>query len=173
MAYLLDANVFIEAKNRHYGFDFCPAFWEWLIDRHEAEIVFSVEAVGKELKKSNDELASWASERDSTFFLAPPNPEMGAALSVVSNWVAGENYRQDAMSTFLGAADYYLVAHALAERHTVVTHEVAANSQRKVKIPNACAGVGIQSITPFDMLRHEGARFQMGPHARRSLRTSP
>ena len=30
MAYLLDANVFIEAKRRHYGFDFCPAFWDWL-----------------------------------------------------------------------------------------------------------------------------------------------
>ena len=26
--YLLDANVFIQAKNLHYGFDFCPAFWE-------------------------------------------------------------------------------------------------------------------------------------------------
>lgn len=25
MAYLLDANVFIQAKNLHYGFDFCPA----------------------------------------------------------------------------------------------------------------------------------------------------
>lgn len=27
MAYLLDADVLIQAKNRHYGFDFCPAFW--------------------------------------------------------------------------------------------------------------------------------------------------
>jgi hypothetical protein len=26
MAYLLDANVVIQAKNLHYGFDFCPAF---------------------------------------------------------------------------------------------------------------------------------------------------
>ena len=26
MAYLLDADVFIRAKNLHYGFDFCPAF---------------------------------------------------------------------------------------------------------------------------------------------------
>ena len=26
MAYLLDANVFIQAKNLHYGLDFCPAF---------------------------------------------------------------------------------------------------------------------------------------------------
>jgi hypothetical protein len=30
MAYLLDANVFIQAKNLHYGIDFCPAFWDWL-----------------------------------------------------------------------------------------------------------------------------------------------
>ena len=26
--YLLDANGFIQAKNLHYGFDFCPAFWD-------------------------------------------------------------------------------------------------------------------------------------------------
>jgi hypothetical protein len=30
MAYLLDANIFIEAKNHHYGFDLCPGFWDWL-----------------------------------------------------------------------------------------------------------------------------------------------
>jgi hypothetical protein len=34
MAYLLDANVFIQAKNLHYGLDFCPAFWD-LADRPE------------------------------------------------------------------------------------------------------------------------------------------
>jgi len=30
VAYLLDSDVFIRAKNDHYGFDFCPGFWEWL-----------------------------------------------------------------------------------------------------------------------------------------------
>lgn len=34
--YLLDANVFIQAKNLHYGFDFCPAFWDWLVVQNEA-----------------------------------------------------------------------------------------------------------------------------------------
>ena len=33
MTYLLDANVFIQAKNLHYGLDFCPAFWQWLLDK--------------------------------------------------------------------------------------------------------------------------------------------
>ncbi len=36
MAYLLDANVFMTAKNLHYGFDFCPAFWEWIVREHQA-----------------------------------------------------------------------------------------------------------------------------------------
>jgi len=27
---LLDANVMITAQNLHYGFDFCPGFWNWL-----------------------------------------------------------------------------------------------------------------------------------------------
>jgi hypothetical protein len=26
MLYLLDTNIFIQAKNLHYGMDFCPAF---------------------------------------------------------------------------------------------------------------------------------------------------
>ena len=30
MSYLLDSNVFMAAKNLHYGLDFCPAFWDWL-----------------------------------------------------------------------------------------------------------------------------------------------
>ena len=30
MSYLLDTNVFMSAKNLHYGLDFCPAFSYWL-----------------------------------------------------------------------------------------------------------------------------------------------
>ena len=41
MSYLLDANVFIQAKSLHYGLDFCPAFWQWLIDGHADGRVFS------------------------------------------------------------------------------------------------------------------------------------
>ncbi len=42
MAYLLDANAFIEAKKRWYGFDFCPAYWEWLEAANAAQSVFSI-----------------------------------------------------------------------------------------------------------------------------------
>ena len=42
MAYMLDADVFIRAKNLHYGFDFCPAFWDWLVRANAQELVFSM-----------------------------------------------------------------------------------------------------------------------------------
>lgn len=71
MAYLLDANVFIEAKNRHYGFDFCPGFWEWLLEANADGKVFSVESVADELQGVADELSNWAADRDAGFFLAP------------------------------------------------------------------------------------------------------
>ena len=37
MAYLVDSNVVIQAKNLYYGFDFCPAFWDWIDRAHAAE----------------------------------------------------------------------------------------------------------------------------------------
>ena len=66
------------------------------------------------------------------------------------------------MSTFLQVADYYLVAHALAHGFSVVTHEVAANSIKKIKIPNACIALHIKSMSPYEMLRTEKARFVLG-----------
>jgi hypothetical protein len=81
----------------------------------------------------------------------------------VSSWATGQNYEPAAVSTFLQVADFYLVAHALAHSHVVVTHEVAAASTKKIKIPNACIGVGVKCMSPFEMLRHERARFILGP----------
>jgi hypothetical protein len=69
------------------------------------------------------------------------------------------------VSTFLQVADYYLVVHALAHGYTVVTHEVPSPSSKKVKIPNACIGVGVKCMTPYEMLRVERARFVLGPAA--------
>ena len=34
--YLLDSNVFIQAKNLHYGLDFCPAFSRCALEAHHA-----------------------------------------------------------------------------------------------------------------------------------------
>ncbi len=161
MAYLLDANVFIQAKNLHYGFDFCPAFWDWLIGNNAAGRVFSIERVGEEIEAGGDELADWAAQRGPGFFLGP-DPAMLPVLGTVSAWTTGQQYEPAAVSTFLQVADYYLVAQALAHGHTVVTHEIASTSARRIKIPDACIGLRIRCVTPFEMLRRERARFILG-----------
>ena len=163
MAYLLDANVFIQAKNLHYGLDFCPAFWSWLIASNKSKLVFSIEKVGDEIEAGADELADWAAQHGSGFFLKPDSA-MLPAFGSVSTWAASQNYEPAAVNTFLQIADYYLVAHALAHGHTIVTHEIASPSTKKIKIPNACIGLGIKCVTPFEMLRHERARFVLRPH---------
>jgi len=162
MAYLLDADVFIRAKNLHYGFEFCPAFWEWLIVQNAAQCVYSVEKVGNEVEAVEDDLSEWAKKRGKDFFL-PPDDSLLPSLAAVSNWAStGGRYEAGAISNFLQVADYYLVAAAHAGEHTVVTHEVPSASQRRIKIPDACIGLGIHCMTPYEMLRRERARFVLG-----------
>ena len=132
MAYLLDANVFIQAKNLHYGLDFCPAFWDWLIAGNQAKRVFSIEKVGDEIEAGDDELSAWAANV-AGFFLKP-DAAMLPALGSVSGWCKSE-LRAGRSSTFLQVADYYLVAHALAHGHTIVTHEIASTSRRRLRFP--------------------------------------
>lgn len=162
MTYLLDANVFIQAKNLHYGFDFCPAFWEWLVTQNAAGRVFSVEKVGIELQAGTDELAAWAAARGSGFFLAPDTDTL-AAFATVSRWVTSQQYHPAAVNTFLQLADYYVVSQSLALGFCVVTHEKPENSIQKVKIPNPCIAHGIRCFSPFEMLRVERARFVLAP----------
>ena len=161
MPYLLDANVFIAAKNLHYGFDFCPAFWDWLIRANTLERVFSIERVGGELKAGNDQLAEWAGQRGDGFFLKP-TVAMPASLATVSNWVVGNGYETAAIDEFLQVADYYLAAHALAGGYAVVTHEIRSASKRRIKLPDICAGLNVQCRTPFQMLSRERAMFVLG-----------
>jgi hypothetical protein len=162
MAYLLDADVFIRAKNLHYGFDFCPAFWEWVVTQNAAGSLFSVEKVGDEVLAIEDELSEWAKGLDKGFFLRP-DAQVVPSLGKVSTWASGQRYEVSAVSTFLQVADYYLVAQALAGQHTVVTHEIPSASVRKIKVPDACMGLGIKCMTPYEMLRRERARFVLGP----------
>jgi hypothetical protein len=154
-AYLLGANVFISAKNLHYGLDFCPAFWDWIIANNVSG------RVGDEVRALADELSVWAEARGGGFFLRP-SADVFPALATVSAWATGQRYEPAAVSTFLQVADYYLVGHALAGKHTVVTHEVPSASTRRIKIPDACIGLGIKCMSPFELLRRERARFVLG-----------
>lgn len=163
MAYLIDSNIFIDAKNRYYHPQVCPGFWDWLVQANKQGKVFSIREVKDELTgDSEDELAQWAAELGDDFFL-PVDEDDLVSLGEVAAWVdQNQQYRDAAKSTFLASADYYLVAQALAREYTVVTHELPSNQQTKIKIPNACVAHGVAYTTPWHMLRKQGACFVLG-----------
>ncbi len=164
MSYLLDANVFMSANNLHYGLDFCPAFWEWLVHKGNTGSVFSIDKVADEIEAGQDVLSDWARHSGKPLFRRTP-PTLAPQFTQVSTWSTSQQYTPAAINTFLQAADFYLIAHALAGSHVVVTHEVPSNSPGRIKIPNACVGLGVRFMTPYQMLRIEQARFVLGTRA--------
>lgn len=174
MPYLIDSDVFIQAKNRHYGLDFCPAFWNWIVAANAAGTVFSVAQIGDELAAGHEDLATWAGARGPEFFL-PPDAAVMASIGVVSTWAASPaaGYTPAAQAEFLASGDLYLIAHARARGYAVVTHEVAANTPSRVKIPSACAALGVQSMDPFAMLRAEAASFVLAGSAAAAAVVAP
>lgn len=151
MAYLLDANVLIEAKNHYCGLDFCPAFWDWIIAKNAEEQVFSVKKIGNELEAGDNDLADWIGNLGD---LVQTIPEVFVALGRVNDWALMQNYASVAVETFIECADCYLVAHALEGGHEVVMLKTLSGSQKRIKIPNVCIALSIECVTPFEMLRH-------------------
>jgi hypothetical protein len=158
--YLLDSDVFMRAKNSHYPFVVVPAWWDWLERAHDEGKVFTVDACRAEVLAGQDELAEWMKARPSSFAIKPQGSDQ-PSLTSVSEWaVKAPQYRQGAAAEFLRLGDYFLVSQAHSLGYTVVTHEEPAPlAIRSIKIPDACKAVNVPWMTPWRMLRDEGARF--------------
>lgn len=161
MTYLLDANAFIESFKRYYAFDICPGYWDWLDAKTADGTVLSIDKVRDELLARSDDLSAWAQQRTSLFTTA--DPQTLTSLQQVSAWAAQEaatgRYNAAAVNAFLQEADYYLVAQAHARQLTVVTLEIPGTRRSEIKIPDACIGMGVEWVAPFEMLRREKAIF--------------
>ena len=159
MAYLLDSDTLIQAKDENYPIDVCPGFWDWLDRQNAAKDVFSVSAVKDELERGTDELSQWTKKRGDDFFL-PVDDRTSGAMAAVAGWVQAADFREDAKRTFLAGADPWLIARALAHGHTVVTREVHVEGHKsKVKIPTVCKALNVPCMRALDMLRKEKVQF--------------
>ena len=158
---LLDANVFITAKNAYYGLDLVPAFWSWLEEQAAAGEIASTDMVYDELRDGNDELADWVKDRkDVLFHVRSTSEVVSRHVATLGAWAQSAGYREHVVEDFLDCADPFLVAAAAEAGLIVVTQETPAGSRRKkVKIPDACAQLGVAWENTFDMMRALGARF--------------
>jgi len=162
MTYLLDANTLIEAKNRYYRMTVCPAYWSWVQRSHVAGMVASIEPVGAELRRGNDELAEWARDQDG-LFLPVSDEATQQAFAQVAAHVASQVavMKAGALEEFLDGADPWLIAKAITMKEAViVTHEqFNLQMKRKYSIPNVCQHFGVTWIDTFELLSRTDARF--------------
>ncbi len=158
--FVLDANVFISAKNSYYPFDIVPAFWNGLIRFSAEGRVHSIDRIKKQLEDGNDELADWIKAGNmAEAFANSGTSEVVKAYEEIVNWVQrNSQFTPPAKEAFATDPDGWLVAYVKASHGTVlVTQEVYKPGMKwKVPIPNICNAFGIKYTDTFAMLRELG-----------------
>jgi len=161
--FLLDANAFIESAKRFYALDIAPGYWNSLIKNATIGRVRSIDRIKIEIDKGQDHLTTWTNTHFSNHFESTNQPDVIGAYVSVMRWAQSQKqYTNAAQAEFASNADGWLVAHALAKRYVVVTLEqYNADIKKRIKIPNACQGVGVSNVTPFEMLRILKVRLEL------------
>lgn len=160
--FLLDANIFIQAKNSYYAFTICPGFWDSLLAYHKMGKICSIDHIKHELLLGSDELADWSKQkRLASFFHSTQDIEVVAQYRGIMEWVQRNDQFFDlAKADFAASADGWLIAYAKVNKHVVVTHEqFAPNVKNKVPIPNICEEFNVDYTDTFQMLKTLKIRF--------------
>ena len=164
MIYLLDANTLIEAKNRYYGMTICPGYWAWILQSHGQGVVASIETVGQELQRGNDELAAWTQTHKNLFWTVSDAATQDAFTKVATHVAnSATQMKAGAVDDFLSGADPWLIAKAMTLPDSVlVTHEqLNPHAKRKFIIPNVCQQFGVKWVDTLQVLGATRTRFDL------------
>lgn len=165
--FLSDANVFIEAYRRYYGFDICPGFWTCLIYFCRQRRLHSIDRVQRELVGYRDDLSDWAQNAPSDLFVPSLEEAVTEKYREVIQWIyANPQFRRGAKDDFSRGADGWLVAYANVYNRILVTQEVHhLEVRRRVPLPNVCNQFGVRYQNTFETLRELGVGFGWNPPA--------
>lgn len=163
-AYLLDANVFIEAQRRYYAQDICPGFWEFLLHQGQTSRLLSIDRVRAEIS-DGDTLAEWVKAAPGSLFASTNELLVVQEFAQMMAWVQGNaQFLPGAKAEFARVADGWLAAYAKVHGLVLVTQEVYGRDVRKkVPLPNICREFGVSCQNTFTMLRNLEARFGWAP----------
>ena len=153
MTYTLDTNILIGLVQR-YPRDIFPAMWSNIESSVQAGDSCICEAILREVHRGGDDLHKWA--KDLPGFVCSATDDELATVAEIGlahpGWVQGQ----------LNEADPFVVAHAKAEKSTIVTEEnrKGPNTQDKnQKIPNIAEEYGVETMKFFDYVRDHGWKF--------------
>ncbi|MXW48231.1 MAG: DUF4411 family protein [Gammaproteobacteria bacterium] len=163
--YLIDADVFISAKNRYYAFDICPGFWNSLIYHGSTGIVHSIDRVKSELLagRESEDLVQWVkTDLPAEFFLDTYADDVIATYEKVMLWVYRHpQYYDSAKAKFATEADGWLVAYAASRNAVIITNEQPRPTSRsRILLPDVCAQFNVTYEDTFHLLRLLRIRFE-------------
>ncbi|PJG85446.1 DUF4411 family protein [Conservatibacter flavescens] len=155
--YLIDANIFITAKNTFYQFGFAQCFWDLLLELHKKGIVYSIKAVKDELLAQSDELKEWVKNVPDSFFEDHfESVDSYAKLMIYGqDLVNTKKVMQKAFDDFAEEknADAWIIAHAMEHGYTLVTQEkFNPDAKKRIMIPNVAIAHHVETITLFEFM---------------------
>jgi hypothetical protein len=109
--------------------------------------------------KGKDALADWVrDEVPEDFFETVEDAEVEKEYGKVVAWVEGHaQYSRAAKQKFLGGADPWLIAVAMAKEKILVSYEVSQPmSKAMIKLPDVASNFNVKCIPPYVMLRELG-----------------
>ncbi len=161
--FLIDANIFIMAKNNFYQFSFAQNFWDLLLELHRKGIVYSIKAVKDEMTKNQDELSDWVSQLPDSFFedhfdsLSSYGKLMDYAQKLDVKDIAKEEFAQ------IDNADAWIVAHAIEHNFSIITQEKSnPHAKKRIMIPNVAEAHQVKCLTLFEFMeQYAGHNFSV------------
>lgn len=153
--FLIDSNVFIEAKNFAYNFNYCKIFWDFILAMHSKGFVYSINAVRKELCAKEDPLCLWIKDEIPLSFFENELTSITNYAKLI-NWAMTLDVTPKAKSDFANQdkADAFLIAHAMTHGFTIITHERPSGGtpKKRIMIPDAAAVHGVKTLTLYEFL---------------------
>lgn len=155
--FLLDSNFFIQAYRFHYPLDVVPGFWMKIKELAENGSIISIDKVQQEIFQNKDDLTAWCKANLPDDFFKDSSTVLSGYTKIIA-WASGRTpqYTRAALNEFMDAdeADAWLVAYALANKNSIVTHETSEPRRlSKVKLPDAASPFGVKCYTTVDLFR--------------------
>lgn len=175
--FLIDADVFISAKNRYYAFDICPGFWNSLIYHSSTGTIRSIDRVKSELLagSESEDLVQWVKKDLPTEFFLDTNAEdVLAAYKKIMLWVHRHpQYYDSAKAKFATEADGWLVAYATSRAAIVITNEQPRPSSRnRILLPDVCDQFKVTYKDTFHLPRKLGVQLEWTKGGQKNSRVS-
>jgi hypothetical protein len=152
-----DTSAFINGRWDIFKPPMFEPIWEEIGNMIERGQVLAVDEVKVELGRKDDEVLAWTRTKRGLF--VPLEHDIQQATKEVLRACPRLMAQHGANRN---SADPFVVGLALARGGTVVTQETPGRSDRKPRIPDACAAVGVECQTLPDFVANQDWQLTLG-----------